>query len=389
MYRIRWVVVPAAVALVAVTLGACTGGGTTGASKPPNSTASVAKTTSVPPTQAALHGIILGNRNEPAPFGAQLVALDPQTGSSTQTRNFAGGDATDSSAQLTYDTNDVLPGYTFRADFNPEFTQIAATGPKHADLSSDAGFVDLHGDFHALTQSAQGGFGTVTARRAVGFDPRGNLWFVQSNVDDGSNATYGYVDPATRTEHLVRDPSPGPDSAGVFFVDAGDGKYRPVQASIMLNEVILPNGVGVLVDPTALAQGDRIYQVGPFLTLSLGGRENNFRGEPPGVTASMEIPVDSHRFLGFSDHQIWLGTLGHGVVSLRPLLADSNWTVGDRYGGMTISPDHKQVAFVATDPGGNMHLFVTPISGYKSQPKMLPGADGYLGRKSLLVDWLP
>jgi hypothetical protein len=390
MYGIRWGVVPAAVALVAVMLGACTGGGSTGASKPPNSTASAANTTSGPPVQGALHGIILGNRNEPAPFGAQVVALDPQTGSSTQTRNFAGGDGADSSAQLTFDVNNVLPGYTFRADFNPAFTQIAATGPTHADHSSDAGFVDLHGDFHALTKSAQGGFGTVTARSAVGFDPSGNLWYVQSNADDGSNATYGYVDPATRTEHLVRDPSPAPGSAGVFFVDAGDGKYRPVQDSVTQNEVILPNGVGVLVDPVAVVSGEkRIYQVGPYQTLSPGSGENNFRVEPPGAGASMDIPVDSHRFLGFSDHQIWLGTVGDGAVSLRPLLADSNWTVGDRYGGMTISPDHTQVAFVAADPGGNMHLFVTPISGYKSQPNMLPGADQYLGDKSLLVDWLP
>jgi len=59
----------------------------------------------VRPTQAApgaLHGIILGNKNEPAAFGAQLVALDPQTGSSTQTRDFVGG-GSDSSAQLTFD----------------------------------------------------------------------------------------------------------------------------------------------------------------------------------------------------------------------------------------------------------------------------------------------
>jgi hypothetical protein len=315
------------------------------------------------------------------------VALDPQTGSSTQIRDFVGG-GSNSGAQLTFDVNNVLPGFTFRADFNPEFTEMAATGPTQADGSSAAGFVDMHGGFHALTPSAQGSFGTVTTKSAIGFDPSGNLWFVQSNADDGSNAKYGYVDPVTQAEHLVSKPSPIYGSAGVFFVDAGHGKYQPVDDGATPEEAFLPNGVGVLRDPNGLASGDHVYQVGPFLTLSVNG-EDNFRGVPRGVVPWMEMPVDSHRFLGFTDHQIWLGTLGNGVVYQRPLLADSNWIVGDKYGGMTISPDHKQVAFVATDPGGNMHLFVAPLSGYKSQPRMLPGADRYLGNESLLVAWLP
>ncbi len=390
MYRMRWGAVPAAVAVAAVTLGACTGGGSTGASKPPSSTASAASAASVRPTQAApgaLHGIILGNKNEPAAFGAQLVALDPQTGSSTQTRDFVGG-GSDSSAQLTFDDNEVLPGFTFRADFNPEFTEMAATGPKQADGSSAAGFVGVHEGFHALTQSAQGGFGTVTAKSAIGFDPSGNLWFIQSNADDGSNAKYGYVDPATRTEHLVRKPSPSGNSVGVFFVNAGHAKYQPVPDEATPEEVFLPNGVGVIRDPNGLAYGDHVYQVGPYLTLS-GDGSDNYRGTPRGVVPWMEMPVDSHRFLGFTDHQIWLGTLDNSAVNLRPLLADSNWIVGDKYGGMTVSPDHKQVAFMATDPGGNTHLFTAPLSGYKSQPRMLPGADRYLGSESLLVAWLP
>jgi Tol biopolymer transport system component len=91
----------------------------------------------------------------------------------------------------------------------------------------------------------------------------------------------------------------------------------------------------------------------------------------------MLIPVDSRRFLATdtSHTQLFLCSLGQGVVHMHPLLPVSNRRVGD----VVVNPTRSLVAFVATDAGGQQQLYVSSLSALNSMPRQLTQFAGIPG----------
>ena len=145
---------------------------------------------------AALHGIVLAI--ETGQDTVELEALNPATGASTATRTFAGGTAT-----LAVDPSD--PGYVWRQAFNQDLTEMAATGPQAADGSTSAGYVSDQGGYTALTASTSGGYGTPLQKTAIGFNPRtGDLWYQTPQGNGGPYGHFGYVNPVSRVDTLLK-----------------------------------------------------------------------------------------------------------------------------------------------------------------------------------------
>jgi hypothetical protein len=352
----------ALVALAAAGLCACgSSGGGSAASAPPTKPAGHHSTAApAPPANGALHGIVLAS--QPTAGTVELQALSPATGELGASRTFAGGSAT-----LVFGSGGA--GYQARQTFNSDFTEAAASGPQASDGSSNAGEVNAHGAYKPLTAGTSGGYGTTLTKAALGFDPEGNLWYYAS--DSGSFAAYGYVTPAGKDVLLKNhdwSANGMPDTLAqqAYFVPDGHGHYGPYPTLGASDSVFLPGGPEVRRDSVNDA-----YMVGKPLTLQVTGTDTPTTGVPPFGLPFMALPVDSHRFLAVgpnsADTQLYVGAVVGGKVHLRPLLPESNRTVGD----MVVSPDGSQVAFVSTDAGGSSQIYTTSLSSKGNQPKLL------------------
>ncbi len=383
MLMTRWLW-PTTAAVAMAVLSACAGsGGPTAVPTPHNARTSHSSAAAQPSSAvpASLHGIVIGN--EVGSDVVHLEAVDSQTGAVMQKRTFSGGGA--DLALTTFDR-----GLTWRQRFDAGFTRMVANGPDQSDGSRSAGYMTYQGGYSPVTTSP-GGYGTVLRYGAIGFDPgNGNLWFLSSPADGSGITEYGYVNLTTHLKHLLPNHDwssngmPDTISTEVYFVPDRHGQYEPVPTPTGLDseQVFLSGGPEVQRDPVNDA-----YQVGPYLSLNVDSNDNyHARPIPSTGIPWMDVPVDSHRFLGHDveSHQIYIGRLDGAVVHLHPLLPDSNWTVGD----MVVSPDRTQVAFVSTDPGGESHLFVTSLSANGAQPRMLPGSDAGLSHSSRLLAWI-
>ena len=367
----RWRV-PAAAASVALLAGACSTGGTAAVPKTsPSARHSVAagkQLSSQPspstPVDTGLHGIVVAV--ETALNTVQLEALDPTTGAITQTRTFTGGPAS-----LAFDPSD--PGFVWRKSFNKTFTAMAASGPQAADGSVSAGTVNDQGVYTPLTASTSGGYGTTLQKKAIGFNPAtGDLWYQTPQGNGSPSGQFGYVSLATGKDQLPKQQPFQNGFAGgyndrVYFAQNG---YGPIDIGAITGSVFLPGGPEVSRDPV-----NNGFQIGRY-----GQNSDNIpdtRISPSIDVPWMLIPVDSRRFLATdtSHTQLFLCSLGQGVVHMHPLLPVSNRQVGD----VVVDPTRSLVAFVATDAGGQQQLYASSLSTLNSVPRQLTQFTGIPG----------
>jgi hypothetical protein len=376
-----------AIALLAATglvAGCGSSGGGTGQSRGPASGSHSVKPSQKgapnPKAEAegSLHGIVLATMT--GQNTVQLQALSPATGAVTQTRTFTGG-----SASLALNTSD--PGFVWQQAFDRNFTKVAATGPQAADGSQSVGVVNDKGVYTPLTASTSGGYGTTLQKNAIGFNPgTGDLWYQtpQGNGSDGGQ--FGYVNLRTGRDTLIKNSSGfqngvvGGENDRVYFAPDGHGVYAPIDILAHTDQVYLPSGSEVQRDAV-----DNGYKVSWQDNANDMTPDTQITGMPWSGVPWMSIPVDSHRFLGteVNGNQLYVGILGKSVVNLRPLLPDSNRSVGE----IVVSPDHTQVAFVSTDAGGQNELFVASLSAIKGQPRQLSAFNGNLGEAYGLLAW--
>ena len=340
----------------------------THASKPASPPAS-------PVADASLHGIILAV--EPSSNTLQLEALSPATGAVTATRTFAGGSAT-----LAFDPQD--PGFVWRQAFNQNLTEMAATGPQAADGSTSAGFVDDHGAYTALTASTSGGYGTPLQKTAISFNPgTGDLWYQTPQGNGSSGGQFGYVNPATRADTLVKNSSGfqngmiGGYNDRVYF---GANGYGPVDIAAVPSSAYLSGGIEVDRDPVNNAY--QIARDGKVTTMTPDTRMSPSNIDVPW----MKLPIDATRFLASDtgNQQLYVGTVSRGVVHVRALLPASSRTVGEA----VVNPAHTMVAFVSST-GSENQLYVTSLTAGASQPVLLGSFDASLGSAYGLIAWIP
>ncbi|HEY6275421.1 MAG TPA: hypothetical protein VIX86_03745 [Streptosporangiaceae bacterium] len=372
MGRAGWLAMAATAGLL---LCAC---GTTAPAAPPAPQASLpAPGSPASPAAAAstsLHGIILAT--QPSSNTIELEALNPATGAVTATRTFAGGSAT-----LAYDPQD--PGYVWRQAFNRGLTEMAATGPQASDGSTSAGFVNDQGIYTPLTASTSGGYGTPLQKAAIGFNPMtGDLWYQTPQGNGSSGGQFGFVNPATHVDTLVKNSSGfqngviGGYNDRVYF--GADG-YGPVDIGAVPYSVFL-GGMQVERDPV-----NNAYQIARDGKVSVMTPDT--RLSPSSVDVPwMKLPIDATQFLAAdtSNQQLYVGTLGHKVVDLQPLLPVSSRTVGDA----VVNPAHTVVAFVAT-AGSQTQLYEASLSAHMGQPRLLASFNANLGGAYGLIDWVP
>jgi len=319
---------------------------------------------------ANLHGIVVADN---LGSSVQLRAVDPQTGAVTATHSFAGGVGTS------------------RQAFNADFTAMAATGPQESDGSTTVGVLTM-GGYEPLT-SPPTSFGVVNRKQAIGFDPNGNLWFLQSQPD-GSDQMYGYVEKAgdlSLQNHKVvwrighdwsANGMPSSLADQATLVPVAPNRYEPIPTLATTDWLYLPSGKTELQRDTVMDQ----YQVGKPLTLTTASMHDvATSGVPHSGLPRFATAVDSQWFLGLdtNGNQLYLGTVkDYSSVSLTPLLPANNWTVHK----VVVSPDLGQLAFTASEPnGGPTHLFVAPLRG--GQPHDL-NFGGDLSPDSNLAAWL-
>ncbi len=368
--RIGWRVPAAAAA--AVLAGGCVSAGTAVVPKAsPSARHSVAaghQTSAQPsaatPAGAGLHGIVLAV--ETALNTVELQAFDPTTGALTVTRTFAGGPAS-----LAFDSRD--PGFVWRESFNQTFTAMAASGPQAADGSVSAGTVNDQGVYTPLTASTSGGYGTTLQKKAIGFNPRtDDLWYQTPQGNGSPSGQFGFVSLTSRKDQFAKQQTfqngfMGGYNDRVYFAQNG---YGPIDVSAITGSVFLPGGPEVSLD--AVNGG---FQIGRY------GENTDLITDTPAYPGSgvawMLIPVDSRRFLATdTDHtQLYLCSLGGGVVHVRALLPTSNRRVED----VAVDPTGSLVAFVSTDAGGQQQLYVSSLSALTSQPRPLTQFDGIPG----------
>ncbi len=322
----------------------------------------------------SMHGIVLAI--ETGQNTIELEALDPATGAITATRTFAGGSAT-----LAVDPSD--PGYVWRQAFNQDLTELAATGPQAADGSTSAGYVSDQGGYTALTASTSGGYGTPLQKTAIGFNPRtGYLWYQTPQGNGAPYGHFGYVNPVSRVDTLLRhsrgfqNGAVGGLNDRVYF---GANGYGPIDIADDPYAVYLTSGIEVAID-----QVNNGYQIGRDGKVHQSTRDTRFT--PRGLTVPwMKLPVDASQFLATNQsNQLYLGTLGQHVVRLRALLPASSRTVGDA----VVNPAHTMIAFVSS-AGAQSQLYVLSLTAPGSQPQLLGSFNGDLGAGYGLIDWLP
>jgi hypothetical protein len=368
--RIGWRV-PATAAVAAVLAGGCGSAGTATvpkASPPARHAVAAGHQTSAQPSPtppgAGLHGIVVAV--ETALNTVQLQALDPTTGAITVTRTFAGGPAS-----LAYDSND--PGFVWRESFNQTFTAIAASGPQAADGSVSAGTVNDQGVYAPLTASTSGGYGTTLQKKAIGFNPgTGDLWYQTPQGNGSPSGQFGFVSLTSGKDQFAKQQTFQNGFAGgyndrVYFAQNG---YGPIDVSAVTDSVFLPGGPEVSRD--TVNGGFQIGKYGENTDLI-----TDTPASPSGDMPWMLIPVDSRRFLATdTDHtQLYLCTLGGGVIHVHALLPTSNRRVED----VVVDPTGSLVAFVSTDTGGQEQLYVSSLSALTSQPRQLSQFAGIPG----------
>ena len=328
-----------------------------------------------PVADASLHGIILAV--ESSSNTLQLEALNPATGAVTATRTFAGGSAT-----LAFDPQD--PGFVWRQAFNQNLTEMAATGPPAADGSTSAGFVNAQGAYTALTASTSGGYGTPLQKTAISFNPEtGDLWYQTPQGNGSSGGQFGYVDPATRADTLLKNSSGfqngviGGYNDRVYF---GANGYGPVDIAAVPSSAFLSSGVEVDRDPVNNAY--QIARDGKVTTMTADTRMSPSNIDVPW----MKLPIDATRFLASDtgNQQLYVGTVGRRVVRVQPLLPASSRTVGEA----VVNPGRTMVAFFSST-GSENQLYVTSLSGGTSQPALLGSFNASLGSAYGLIDWIP
>jgi hypothetical protein len=307
----------------------------------------------------------------------QLEALNPTTGAVTATRTFVGGSAT-----LAFDPQD--PGFVWRQAFNQNLTEMAATGPQATDGSTSVGFVNEQGTYTPLTASTSGGYGTPLQKTAIGFNPKtGDLWYQTPQGNGSSGGQFGYVNPATRADTLLKNSTGFQNGVIGGYNDRayfGSNGWGPVDIASVPSTVFLANGIEVDRDPV-----NNAYQV---------ARDGKVTGMTPDTRLSpssidvpwMRFPIDTTQFLASdgNNQQLYVGTVGHGAVRLRALLPNSSRTVGEA----VINPSHTMVAFISS-VGSENQLYETSLSAPMSQPRLLAGFNGNLGSAYGLIDWLP
>jgi hypothetical protein len=367
----RWRV-PTAVASVALLAGGCGTGSMPAVSKTaPSARHSVAvgkQASSQPspstPADTGPHGIVVAV--ETALNTVQLEALDPATGAVTETRTFTGGPAS-----LAFDPSD--PGFVWRESFSKTFAAMASSGPQEADGSVSAGTVNDQGVYTPLTASTSGGYGTTLQKHAIGFNPAtGDLWYQTPQGNGSPSGLFGYVSLATGKDQV---PKQQPFQNGfvggyndrVYFAENG---YGPVDIGAVTGTVFLPGGPEVSRDPV-----NNGFQIGRY-----GQNSDNIpdtRISPNTDVPWMLIPVDSRSFLATdtSHTQLFLCSLGQGVVHVHALLPASNRQVAD----VVVDPTGSLVAFVATDAGGQQQLYVSALSALNSVPRQLTQFAGIPG----------
>ena len=369
--RIGWRV-PTAAAVTAVLAGGCVSAGTAAVPKAsPSARHSVAaghQTSAQPsaatPAGAGLHGIVLAV--ETALNTVELQVFDPTTGALTVTRTFAGGPAS-----LAFDSRD--PGFVWRESFNQTFTAMAASGPQAADGSVSAGTVNDQGVYAPLTASTSGGYGTPLQKKAIGFNPStDDLWYQTPQGNGSPSGQFGFVSLTSRKDQFAKQQTfqngfMGGYNDRVYFAQNG---YGPIDVSAITGSVFLPGGPEVSLD--AVNGGFQIGRYGENTDLI-----TDTPASPGSGVAWMLIPVDSRRFLATdTDHtQLYLCSLGGGVVHVRALLPTSNRRVED----VAVDPTGSLVAFVSTDAGGQQQLYVSSLSALTSQPRQLTQFDGIPG----------
>jgi hypothetical protein len=306
----------------------------------------------------------------------RVEALDPTTGTMSQSGTFMGGNAS-----LAFDNSD--PGFVWRQAFNSSFTEMAASGPQEADGSSNAGVVTYQGGYRQLTASTSGSYGGQLKKYAIGFNPgTGDLWYM---TDQGK---YGYVSHTTGKDTVLKSNAPqngviGGANDRTYFVPKMQGTYVPIDILAHTDDVYLPGGPEVDRDPVNDA-----YKIGNYNHITDMTPDIKTTGVPWNGLPWMAIPVDSHRFLATDNqtNELYVGAISGNTVHLHPLLPkNSNVALGD----MVASPDKTEVAFIGTNEGGQNHLYVASLSAYKSPPRELPQFDSNLGSAYGMLDWLP
>jgi hypothetical protein len=306
----------------------------------------------------------------------RVEALDPTTGTMSQSGTFMGGNAS-----LAFDNND--PGFVWRQAFNSSFTEMAASGPQEADGSSNAGVVTYQSGYRQLTASTSGSYGGQLKKYAIGFNPgTGDLWYM---TDQGK---YGYVSHTTGEDTVLKSNAPqngviGGANDRTYFVPTTQGTYVPIDILAHTDDVYLPGGPEVDRDPVNDA-----YKIGNYNHITDMTPDIKTTGVPWNGLPWMAIPVDSHRFLATDNqtNELYVGAISGNTVDLHPLLPEnSNVALGD----MVVSPDKTEVAFIGTNVGGQNHLYVASLSAYKSPPRELPQFDSNLGSAYGMLDWLP
>lgn len=365
--RGRLVLLTAAVLLASV--GACkSAAGETHASPPPPqatssspvpqsttpgtsaaSPSSLAPTDQAPVGPTPLHGIVIAYKTDKDTV--ELLAVDPGTGNVTATRTFS-----DASSGANVALDDQDPGRVWVQAFNRDLSELAATGPEQADGSQSAGY--LVGDKYVpLTADTSGGYGTVLKKQAIAFNPKtGYLWYQTPQGNGGSDGIFGTVDPTTHRDAVVKNVTPfsngviGGYNDRVFFRPDG----MPEDIAVVPSNVYLPGGPEV--DRAPVNWG---FQIGEYGKVDVDMTPTTPLSPKNAEIGWMGVPVSSKTFLAKSDTQLYLDTVGPGVVSVKPLLPTSNRQLGD----MAVSPDHNNVAYISSIGNSGGQLWTTSLAG--------------------------
>ena len=226
----------------------------------------------------SLHGIILGIDGDTS---VKLEALDPGSGQVTSVREFPTGQAAEEPLSL------HSRGAEARQAFNSGLP-LSATG-QQSDGSQAAGYLNITGQFHALTASPSGFTNPVT-NTALAFNPvTGRLWYQSS---DGNKTWYESVDPnagADSARHETLKQAANVDYENpTYFAQNGWGPVQTLGGGVLY----MPSGPEL--DYSSDASGAWLVE-GGYGQYNLNNSPLSIR--PVGITPTLLLPVSKASFI--------------------------------------------------------------------------------------------